>query len=197
MAFAINGIFTTWFSYAVDAVRQNTHWLVVEAHYNLASLFGLAQPLDRFEQRVSFTVNALQYTYSLPLLIGMTLAAPGSVARKIKRCAIGAGLLFPISVLGMTCEILYELSSRPDPLFTLGNSSTIRPIHTTQIYTGVPRELLAFAYQFGLVILPVVAPVVVWASLHRDFLRQLTLNAAPHQRTKTNRNKQPPPTQGS
>lgn len=186
VAFAINGFFTTWLSYAVDAVLQNTHWLVVEAHYNLASLFGLTQPLERFEQRVSFTVNALQYTYSLPLLVGMTLATPGTVVQRIKRCAIGGGILFPISLFGVCSEILYELASRPGPLFALGNSATVR-----QIYSGMPRGLLAFAYQFGLVILPVLTPVVVWASLHRDFLQQLTLNTVPHQRTKTNRKKQP------
>ena len=38
--------------------------------------------------------------------------------------------------------------------------------------TPLTRELLALAYQLGYLILPAVAPILIWAAFHRDFLRE-------------------------
>jgi hypothetical protein len=35
------------------------------------------------------------------------------------------------------------------------------------------REVIAFCYQFGTLILPTVAPVIVWVLMHRRFLERL------------------------
>ena len=169
-----NAILTAFFADAVDAVRQQAHLLIVESQYNLATLFGMLGPHDRFERSISFSVNALQYTYSLPLLVGMTLATPGTATHKLRCCCIGALVLFPVAVMGICFEILYELASRPGPIFNIRDVSSI-----PQIYSGIPREILAFGYQFGLVILPTITPVTVWAALNRDYLQQLTRAVAP------------------
>ena len=39
-------------------------------------------------------------------------------------------------------------------------------------------ELIAFAYQFGSLILPAVVPAVLWVLLHRAFLERLRRRAA-------------------
>jgi hypothetical protein len=40
-------------------------------------------------------------------------------------------------------------------------------------FTGVQREIIAFGYQFGSLILPAVVPGVLWVLLHRAFLERL------------------------
>ena len=42
-------------------------------------------------------------------------------------------------------------------------------------FSGLQRELIAFAYQFGSLILPAVVPAVLWVLLHRAFLERLRL----------------------
>jgi hypothetical protein len=36
------------------------------------------------------------------------------------------------------------------------------------------REVIAFCYQFGTLILPTVAPAIVWVLMHRRFLERLS-----------------------
>jgi hypothetical protein len=51
---------------------------------------------------------------------------------------------------------------------------TAAPQVVTQAgFTPVQRELIAFAFQFGSLILPAVAPAIVWVLTHRVFLERL------------------------
>ena len=40
-------------------------------------------------------------------------------------------------------------------------------------FSAAQREAIAFAYQFGTLILPTVVPAVLWVLLHRQFLEKL------------------------
>jgi hypothetical protein len=44
-------------------------------------------------------------------------------------------------------------------------------------FSAWQRETIAFAYQFGTLILPAVVPAVLWVLLHRAFLERLRRRA--------------------
>ena len=46
-------------------------------------------------------------------------------------------------------------------------------------FTAPERELIAFAYQFGTLILPTVVPAVAWVLTHRAFLERMREQDAP------------------
>lgn len=187
IAFFTNAVFVAFFSDTVNAVQQQLYLLVIKVHYNLATLFGLPIPIERLERHVSFTINSLRYTYSLPLFLGMTLASPSTIAQKLKRCALGGLSLVPLQVLCVSFEILYELASRPGPIANARDFSL-----APQLLTGLPRTFLAFAYQFGLVIIPAVSPILIWAGMHRDQLKRLTLTVPSSERKTTKLKKKKP-----
>ena len=41
-------------------------------------------------------------------------------------------------------------------------------------FSSFQREVIAFAYQFGTLILPTVIPAIVWVLTHRPFLEQMS-----------------------
>ena len=48
------------------------------------------------------------------------------------------------------------------------------PMVATQTgFSAWQRELVAFCYQFGTLIMPTVAPAIVWVLMHRRFLERL------------------------
>jgi hypothetical protein len=51
---------------------------------------------------------------------------------------------------------------------------TATPLVASQAgFSAVQREAIAFAYQFGTLILPTVVPAVAWVLTHRAFLERL------------------------
>jgi hypothetical protein len=51
---------------------------------------------------------------------------------------------------------------------------TASPLVASQAgFSAGERELIAFAYQFGTLILPTVVPAVVWVVAHRAFLENM------------------------
>jgi hypothetical protein len=40
-------------------------------------------------------------------------------------------------------------------------------------FSAWQREVIAFAYQFGTLILPTVVPAILWVLLHRGFLERM------------------------
>jgi hypothetical protein len=61
---------------------------------------------------------------------------------------------------------------------------TVSPLVASQTGFGaVDRDIIAFAYQFGSLILPAVVPAVAWVLMHRAFLEQLRNPAAKGNRT--------------
>ena len=51
---------------------------------------------------------------------------------------------------------------------------TASPLVASQAgFSSLQRELIAFAFQFGSLILPAVVPAVAWVLTHRAFLERL------------------------
>ena len=109
--------------------------------------------------------SALIYTYGLPLFAALTLAATGlkNGARLAKVLAIGYVVLLPFQTWGVVADALKQLA------ITMGPA-----ISSQTGFSATQREVIAFAYQFGTLILPTVIPAIVWVLLHRPFLERIS-----------------------
>jgi len=96
----------------------------------------------------------------LPLFAALTLAARGD--RRWRTLMLGYGVLLPFVAWGTLADFLKNVAI------------TAAPAVVSQAgFSGWQRELIAFAYQFGSLILPAVVPAVVWVLTHRRFLERL------------------------
>ncbi|MCB1824370.1 MAG: hypothetical protein KDJ54_07265 [Candidatus Competibacteraceae bacterium] len=149
------------FPYAITAVEQQGTTVDIVTRFAVAAPADSSAPPGMRGQLV-FTINALKYAYGLPMLLALTLAAPTAWGEKLYRTVMGGLLLLPIPLWGVACEALKTL------VFDMDSTIALR-MGTTPL----SRELLALAYQLGYLILPAVAPILIWAALHRDFLGEL------------------------
>jgi hypothetical protein len=146
------------FPQAIAAVELQGTTVEIVTRFVVAPPPELTAPPDAQGQLV-FAINVLKYTYGLPLLLALTLAAPTAVGDKAYRVFMGGVLLLPVPVWGLACEALKVLVFQMDP-------AVAQQMGTTPL----TRELLALAYQLGYLILPTVTPILIWAALHRDCL---------------------------
>ncbi len=113
---------------------------------------------------VSVDVNMLVYAFGMPLFAALTLAA-----REVKwwrTLAIGYAVIVPFVAWGVLADFLKGIA-------------IVAPaaIASQTGFSGWQREMIAFAYQFGTLILPAVVPAVLWVLLHRAFLERLRRRA--------------------
>ncbi|HTS22597.1 MAG TPA: exosortase H-associated membrane protein [Casimicrobiaceae bacterium] len=108
---------------------------------------------------VSVDLNTLLYSFGFPMLAALTLAARQPHA--LRTLALGYVALAPCVTFGLVAEFLRHI------VFGLPAS-----IAAQAGFGAVEREVIAFAYQFGSLILPTVAPAVFWVLTHRRFLER-------------------------
>jgi hypothetical protein len=108
--------------------------------------------------------KALIYTYGLPLFAALTLAGTGlrDGSRLAKVLGLGYLILLPFHTWGIVADALKQLA------ITMGPG-----IASQTGFSPFQREVIAFAYQFGTLILPTVIPAVVWVLTHRPFLERM------------------------
>jgi len=112
---------------------------------------------------LSFELNPLIYAYCLPLYAGLTLATPSaSRLRMMRNLLVGLVLLLPVVAWGTGFEILKTLA------FTLAAETG-----AYLDFSGLRREMVAWGYQFGYLVLPGVTPLAIWIGFNRDFLASL------------------------
>jgi len=102
-------------------------------------------------------VNPLLYTYGLALFVAMMLAS---------RCGwrailFGAAILLPFQGWGIAFDFLSQIAINLGPeIAKLAGLADWR------------REVIALAYQVGALMLPSLAPVVLWAAFNRTFIER-------------------------
>ena len=109
---------------------------------------------------VSVDVNMLVYAFGMPFFAALTLAA--REAKWWRTLAIGYGVIVPFVAWGVLADFLKGIAIAAPPA-----------IASQTGFLSWQRELIAFAYQFGSLILPAVVPAVLWVLLHRAFLERL------------------------
>jgi hypothetical protein len=114
---------------------------------------------------VSVDVNMLVYAFGMPLFAALTLAA--REGRWWRTLALGYAVIVPFVAWGVLADFLKEVAIVAQPA-----------IASQTGFAAWQRELIAFAYQFGSLILPAVVPAVLWVLLHRTFLERLRRRAS-------------------
>ena len=126
---------------------------------------ALATTQNPGEALVSVELNTLLYSFGFPMLAALTLAARQRHA--LRTLALGYVVLAPFVTWGIIAEFLKRIAF--DTATTVAVQAGFGPLQ---------REAIAFAYQFGSLILPTVAPAVFWVLTHRRFLEGLTAGYA-------------------
>ncbi len=106
---------------------------------------------------VTVDVNALLYAFGLPLFAALTLAA--AEPARARTLAIGYGVMLPVIAWGATADFLKNIAITSGPA-----------IASQTGFSAAQREVIAFAFQFGSLILPTVAPAITWVVTHRNYL---------------------------
>jgi hypothetical protein len=102
-------------------------------------------------------VNPLLYTYGLALFVAMML---GSRCRW-REILAGAALLLPFQGWGIAFDFLSQIAINLGPeIATLAGLADWR------------REAIALAYQVGALMLPSLAPVVLWTFFNRSLIKR-------------------------
>jgi len=115
--------------------------------------------------RISVDIDGLLYAFGLPLYAALVVAArePGWP----RKLAIGYVVLLPFVAWGVLADFLKDVAITSGPL-----------VASQTGFVAWQREAIAFAYQFGSLILPTVVPAVTWVLTHRAFLERLREPAA-------------------
>jgi hypothetical protein len=109
---------------------------------------------------LTFSVNPMIYGYGVPLLFGLVMATPRlRVWQRALQVLVGYAVLVLVQAWGITWEVLKDMQLKLGPLA----AQTVAEL-------GIPENLVALCYQLGYLILPPVAPLVVWILLNRRFL---------------------------
>jgi hypothetical protein len=110
---------------------------------------------------VSVESNLLLFSFGLPMLAALILAA--GEPNRVRMLLIGLVVLLPFQTCSVVADFLKNVAILAGPAI-----SSQTGINAFQ------REVIAFCYQFGTLVLPTVAPAIVWVLMHRRFLEKLS-----------------------
>lgn len=150
------------FGRLVTEVQQQGHLLTIVSTLKPAQ--ATTEALDSGVLQVE--LNVLLYSFGLPLLAALIAAA--RQPHRLRRLVIGYIVLAPFVSFSVSAEFLKRLA------FDVG------PAVAAQAgFEPVQREAIAFAYQFGSLIMPAVVPAVYWVLTHRAFVEGLMAAGTP------------------
>jgi len=113
---------------------------------------------------VTVEVNALLFSFGLPMFAALTLAA--REPHWLRALAIGYAALVPAVAWGIDADFLKNVAI-----------ASPRDVASQTGFSAFQREVIAFSYQFGSLILPAVAPAIAWVLTHRAFLERVRAGA--------------------
>jgi len=116
--------------------------------------------------QITVDVDMLLYSFGLPLYAALVLAArePGWP----RRLVAGYAVLMPVVAWGALADFLKNVAISSGP-----------QIASQTGFVAWQREVIAFSFQFGALILPTVVPAVAWVLTHRAFLDRLRVGSRP------------------
>jgi hypothetical protein len=135
---------------------------------------------------VTLDVNTLQYCYGTAMLFGLVMATPLDWPHTFRQLAVGWLLLIPFQAFGVAGEMLRDVGYSLGSAVATGLASeghgavaqaagNVAEVAASRALLGhgLSPELIGLWYQFGYLILPAVAPVVIWIVLNRRFIEKL------------------------
>ena len=115
---------------------------------------------------VTVDVNLRAYAFGMPLFAALTLAA--HTTRWKRWLAIGYAALTPVVAFGALADFLKNVAITAGP--AIASQTGFAPWQ---------REAIAFAFQFGSLILPAVTPAVLWVAMHGRYVAALRATGSP------------------
>ncbi|HSV17328.1 MAG TPA: exosortase H-associated membrane protein [Casimicrobiaceae bacterium] len=109
---------------------------------------------------VSVDVNLLLYSFGMPMLAALVLAARETAWKR--HLVVGYLVLAPFIAWGGLADFLKNVAITAGP-----------QVASQTGFSSAQREAIAFAFQFGSLILPAIVPAIVWVLMHRRFLERL------------------------
>ncbi len=154
----LSDVFAWALSYVVDAARSLfLSRAVGHAEINAGLLaFPVRADAYAFGGKVAellIEIDPRLFTYGAPVFAALMLAT----GAKIRYIFLGLALLLPFQAWGIFFDLLKQLAI-----------PTVEGMPKNMALEGLARELVALGYQFGVLILPMLAPVVLAAAFTRD-----------------------------
>ncbi len=160
IALLTEGVAKLAFADLVQGVEQQGHLLTIVSTLK-ATAATTENPAGGV---VSVEVNTLLYSFGFPMLAALILAA--REPHPLRKIVAGYAVLAPFVTWGLVAEFLKHVAF--DTPLSVAAQAGFAPLQ---------REVIAFAYQFGVLILPTVAPAVFWVLTHRRFLETFAAGA--------------------
>jgi hypothetical protein len=110
---------------------------------------------------LSVESNVLLFSFGLAMLAALILAAREPY--RVRMLLIGYAVLLPFQTFSVVADFLKNAAILAGPA-----------VASQTELNAWQREVIAFCYQFGTLILPTVAPAIVWVLMHRRFLERLS-----------------------
>lgn len=104
-------------------------------------------------------VNPLKYNFGLPLCIALTMASNDTLLKHVRNAVICFLLLLPIQVWGICFDFFKSLFIQ-----------TPRHLIGDMIVQQWQMEVIGISYQVGALVLPAVAPIIIWILLYKRFI---------------------------
>ncbi|HEX8010575.1 MAG TPA: exosortase H-associated membrane protein [Casimicrobiaceae bacterium] len=149
----VDGVARLAFADLVKAVEQQGHLVTIVSTLKAS----LATTENAAGGVISVEVNTLLYSFGLPMLAALVLAA--RQPHVWRNLVFGYVVLAPGITWGLVAEFLKHIAFDTAP-----------SVAAQAGFSALEREAIAFAYQFGTLIVPTVAPAVFWVLTHRRFL---------------------------
>jgi len=111
---------------------------------------------------LGLSTNPLIYGYGLPLLFGLSMATPTGLWRKILQLIAGLVAMWLVQTWGVCWEVMKNLA------FAYGPES-----HAVVSDAGISDVAVVLFYQVGYLIIPALAPVIIWVMFNRPYIEQL------------------------
>ncbi len=105
-------------------------------------------------------VDGLLYSFGLPLFAALVVAA--RTPRWGRVLVLGYAVMVPFIAFGVFADFLKDVAIGAGPL-----------VASQTGFVAWQREVIAFSYQIGALILPTIVPAVAWLLTHRAFLERM------------------------
>ena len=186
---AVREVVTRWLPELVQSVGQTYHAMDVVVIAQLGAIAGLPGSALAVEMQI----NVLPYCYSIPVLMGLSIATPISWGRTGAQLAIGIPVLMAMQAFGVLGDVLKRLAYDLGPLVHAGlveqgfpavagaaaQNAQVAALAALQSH-GLTQAVLGVWFQFGYLILPPVSAVVLWILFNRRFIEALRTQPVPN-----------------
>ena len=116
-------------------------------------------PAGKMRGEIDVSAKPGHYAYGLPVFLALLLAARSRAL--VRRALVGYLVLLPFQAFSLVFDLLKQMA--------MAAAGTPGALGVSQWQL----EGIAYGYQFGVLVLPTLAPVVVWLLLDREFFQAI------------------------